>query len=91
MALIITHLRENGENDMEKLEMLLSGISDSYSDFVSRVKICARDNPDRVSDIISYIETHPEALTSDILEWIWVEIDGIDLDNPPKLILTDDE
>lgn len=76
---------------MEKLELLLSGVSDSYSDFVSRVKICARDNPDRVSDIIQHIENNPEATTSDILEWIWREIDGIDPDNPPRLILTDDD
>ena len=76
---------------MEKLKLLLSGVSDSYSDFVSRVKICARDNPNRVSDIIQHIENNPEATTSDILEWIWREIDGIDPDNPPRLILTDDD
>lgn len=77
--------------NMDKLELLLSGVSDSYSDFVSRVKICARDNPDRLDDIIQYIKDNPEATTSDILKWIWTEIDGIDLNNPPKLILTDDE
>lgn len=76
---------------MDKLELLLYGVSDSYSDFVSRVKICARDNPNRLDDIIQYIKGNPEATTSDILKWIWTEIDGIDLNNPPKLILTDDD
>ena len=76
---------------MDKLELLLYGVSDSYSDFVSRVKICARDNPNRLDDIIQYIKGNPEATTSDILKWIWTEIDGIDLNNPPKLILTDEE
>ena len=76
---------------MEKLELLLSQISDSYSAVVSRVKICARDNPDRLNDIIQHIKDNLEATTSDILKWIWTEIDGIDLDNPPPLILTDDD
>lgn|GEM_PF-6298562 len=37
---------------MEELELLLSEVSDSYSDFVFRVKICVRNNPDRLDDII---------------------------------------
>ena len=76
---------------MKKLELLLSGVSDSYSDFVSRVRICARDNPDRVLDIIQHIENNPEATTSDILEWIWKEIDGIDPENPPPMEIVDDD
>lgn len=78
-------------NNMEELRQLLLKVSDSYSDFVRGVMLDARNNPDRVSDIIQHIENNPEATTSDILEWIWREIDGIDLDNPPRLILTDDD
>ena len=51
----------------------------------------ARENPDRLDDIIQFIKDNPEATTSDIIGWTMVEIDGIDPDNPPPLILTDDD
>lgn len=44
-----------------------------------------------MTTLYSYIKDNPEATTSDILKWIWTEIDGIDLKNPPPLILTDDD
>ena len=76
---------------MEELRQLLLQVSDSYSDFVHGVMLDARDNPDRLDDIIQFIKDNPEATTSDIIGWTMVEIDGIDPDNPPPLILTDDE
>ncbi len=76
---------------MDELKQLLLQVSDSYSDFVHGVLLHARDNPGRLDDIIQHIKDNPEETTSDILGWIWTEIEGIDLDNPPPLILTDDD
>lgn len=76
---------------MEELKQLLLKVSDSYTDFVIGVKADVRDNPDRLNDIIQFIKDNPEATTSDIIGWTMVEIDGIDPDNPPSLILTDDD
>lgn len=76
---------------MEELRQLLLQVSDSYSDFVLGVMLDARENPDRLDDIIKFIKDNPEATTSDIIGWTMVEIDGIDPDNPPPLILTDDD
>ena len=76
---------------MDELKQLLLQVSDSYSDFVYGVMAEARDYPDRCNDIISFIREHPKATTSDILKWTAEEIEGIDLNNPPKLILTDDD
>lgn len=75
---------------MDELKELLLQVSDCYSDFVYGVMADVRDNPDRLNDIIQFIKDNPEATTSDIIGWTMVEIDGIDPDNPPKLILTDD-
>ena len=50
-----------------------------------------RDHPNRLEDIIQFIKDNPNATSSDIGRWTMVEIDGIDPDNPPPLILTDDE
>ena len=76
---------------MDELKQLLLQVSDSYSDFVHGVMLDARDYPDRLNDIIQFIKDNSEATSSDILEWIWINIYGIDPDNPPKLILTDDD
>lgn len=76
---------------MDELKQLLLQVSDSYSDFVHGVMAEARDYPDRRDDIIRFIKEHPEATTSDILKWTSEEIEGIDLNNPPPLILTDDD
>ncbi len=76
---------------MEELKQLLLKVSDSYTDFVIGVMADVRDNPDRLNDIIQFIKGNPEATSSDIIRWTMVEIDGIDPDNPPPLILTDDD
>lgn len=76
---------------MDELKQLLLQVSDSYSDFVHGVMLDARDYPDRLDDIIQFIKDNPDATSSDIGLWTMTEIDGIDPDNPPKLILTDDE
>lgn len=37
------------------------------------------------------MKKNKEMGTSDILGWVFTEIDGIDLDNPPKLEIIDDD
>ena len=55
---------------MEKLTELLYGVSDSYYDFVVAVVSYAKRNKNNLEDMESFIEDHPEALTSDILEFM---------------------
>ena len=76
---------------MEELRQLLLKVSDSYSDFVRGVMLDARNNPDKIDELVKYIKDNPEAASSDIVKWTMEEIDGIDPDNPPRLILTDDD
>lgn len=76
---------------MEELKQLLSQVPDSYSDFVYGIMGIARDFPKRLDDIKQFIKDNPEAATSDIGMWTMKEIRGIDPDNPPPLILTDDD
>lgn len=76
---------------MEELKQLALEVPDSYYDFVVDVLAVARDYPDRFDDIVSYFKEHRGMNTSDILEWIFTEIEGIDLNNPPELILVDDD
>lgn len=77
--------------DMEELKQLLLQVSDSYSDFVYGIMGIARDFPEWLDDIKQFIKDNPEATTSDIGMWTMTEIRGIDPDDPPKLILTDDD
>lgn len=76
---------------MEELKQLLWQVSDSYSDFVYGIMGIARDYPKRLDDIKQFIKDNPEASSSDIGMWTMEEIRGIDPDNPPPLILTDDD
>ncbi|MCI5667796.1 MAG: hypothetical protein MR291_03405 [Oscillospiraceae bacterium] len=76
---------------MEELMRLLLQVSDSYSDFVRGVILDAKNNPDRLDDLIKYIEDNPEATSSDIVKWTMVEIDGIDPENPPPMEIVDDD
>ena len=76
---------------MEELEILLKGVSDSYSDFVVGVMAEARSSPKKLDGLIAFIKNNPEATTSDIGEWTAINIQGIDLENPPELVLVDDE
>ena len=75
---------------MDELKELLLRVPDSYSDFVYGIMGIARDYPKRLDDIKQYIRNNPGADSSDIGTWTMTEIRGIDPDNPPKLILTDD-
>ena len=76
---------------MDELEQLLLQVSDSYYGFVRGIMGNARDYPKRLNDIIQFIKDNPQATTSDIGKWVMQNVRGIDLDNPPELILVDDD
>lgn len=76
---------------MEELKQLSLEVYDSYSDFVHAMEHYGKTYPDRLNDIINYMKENKEMGTSDILGWVFTEIDGIDLDNPPKLEIIDDD
>ncbi len=76
---------------MDELKQLALKVPDSYDGFVVDILAVARDYPDRFDDIVNYLKEHIDMNTSDILEWVFTEIEGIDLDNPPELILVDDD
>lgn len=76
---------------MDELKQLLLQVPDCYSDFVYGVMAEARDYPEHLDELIKFIKDNPEATTSDIGEWTMINLEHIDPDNPPPLILTDDD
>lgn len=60
-----------------KLEKALKSVSDSYPDFVRGSLRVVKNNPDKASMLLSYIEKHPEHNTSDITKFETEEILGI--------------
>lgn len=76
---------------MDELKKLLEYVYDSYPDFVTGVMLEIKERPKRLDDLIAFIKSHPSASTSDIAEWTTINVLGIDPDNPPELILVDDE
>ena len=54
----------------ELLTELLNGVSDSYYDFVVGVLNYAKLKKSNMDAIIEYIENHPQADTSEILEYM---------------------
>lgn len=63
---------------MERLTELLNGVKDSYYDFVVGVLNYAKRNTKNTEDMISFIETHPEADSSTILEYMMNRPDYFD-------------
>ncbi len=76
---------------MEELKQLALEVPDSYFDFVHAVEQYGKKHPDRLDEIVNYLKKNKDRGTSGILSWLFTEIDGIDLDNPPELILVDDD
>jgi hypothetical protein len=55
---------------MERLKELLIGVKDSYYDFVVGVLNYAKRKDSSCNAMVMFIEKHPEALSSDILEYM---------------------
>lgn len=79
------------DKKMKELEKLLESVKDSYYDFVVGIMADVREYPDRIDEVIEYINNNPEATSSDIVGWMLETLDGIDWDNPPEVIIVDDE
>lgn len=76
---------------MEELNQLLLDVPDSYFDFVIGMMAYARNNSDRLDEIVEYLKSHKDVTTSDFLEWIETDIEGLDPDNLPNIVVDDDE
>jgi len=63
---------------MEKLTELLNNISDSYYDFVVSVLNYAKRNNKNTEAMIAFIENNPNALSSDVLEYMLSRDDYFD-------------
>ena len=55
---------------MDRLIELLNNISDSYYDFVVGVANYAKIKDDNCDAMISFIENNPQALSSEVLEYM---------------------
>ena len=55
---------------MDRLTELLNNISDTYYDFVVGVLNYTKRSSENLEDMTAFIENHPEADTSDILEYM---------------------
>lgn len=66
-----------GVNEIEKLRMLLENVSDSYEDFVEGAMSEAKDDETFAGKVIAFIESHPEATSSDVIRFETEEIFGI--------------
>lgn len=55
---------------MDELATLLKGIEDTYYDFELAILQYAKKKQTRLSTVLTYIKNHPEAKTSDVIEFI---------------------
>ena len=63
---------------MDRLTELLNGVKDSYYDFVVGVLNYTKRNTKNAEDMISFIEAHPKADSSTILEYMISRSDYFD-------------
>ena len=65
------------EMQMDKLELLrqrLESVSDSYDTFVKVICDIAKRHPDYVSPMNKYFDDHPDAPTSDVIEFLYSDL-----------------
>lgn len=55
---------------MEQFTMRLNNIEDSYYGFIAAVLTYVKNKPSRLNAVNEYLDSHPKAMTSDILEFI---------------------
>ena len=63
---------------MEELTKRLQSIDDSYFAFIAGVVAYARESNERVRKIIVFLDDNPNALSSDVLEFVMSQPDFID-------------
>ena len=57
------------DKSSKKLKTALENVSDSYPDFVKGGLSIVKGNPERASLLLKFIESNPEATTSDIIRF----------------------
>ena len=62
-------------DNMGELKKLLQNVGDSYNDFVMGMMNYADFNADREERLIGYLKNNPEALSSDIIEFVSKQAD----------------
>lgn len=60
---------------MNELTTKLENISDTYVSFVHAVQVYAKKKPDRLKRVLEFIDNNPDALSSDILEFVFNQPD----------------
>ena len=55
---------------MEKIAIRLNNVKDSYYSFVVAVMTYVKNKPSRLPIVQKFMDKHPDASTSDILEFI---------------------
>ena len=60
---------------MDELKELLINVSDSYYDFVVSILSFAKKKDGRADQLTKFMKTHPEAQTSEIIEYVSKEMD----------------
>lgn len=55
---------------MEELTVLLNNIEDTYYDFVTAILNYAGQKQSRLNTVLNYIKNNPDALSSDIIEFV---------------------
>ncbi len=76
---------------MEELIELSKNISDSYPDFVIGVESAMKKNPKRIEELKNIIKDNSEITTSDVCEWIFVNIMHVNLENPKSIVVDDED
>ena len=64
-----TH-KHTEDDTMTELTEKLNQIPDTYHGFIVAVQNYVKKSPERLAIVSDYLNTHPEALTSDVLEFI---------------------
>ena len=62
-------------NIMNELTAKLENISDAYVSFVHAVQVYAKKKPERLKRVLEYIDNNQNALSSDILEFVFKQPD----------------
>ena len=64
------YLQIKGGQVMEELTKRLIAVSDSYYDFVAGIRTYCQKKPERLENVLRYMDDNPGADTSDIIEFV---------------------
>lgn len=58
------------DGEEKRLAAALCAVSDSYPDFISGIVHYAKKKPERMAAVWKFLNEHPDALSSDIVEFV---------------------